>query len=107
MVSAPCISLLCEHEYFRAAALFDHLVSAQQYRWGYGKTERGGGLAVHGHLEFRRKLHREIARLLAAQDAIHIGGGATKGIYPVGSIGEQAAVSGIERFHIHRRYVIS
>ena len=41
---------------------FDHLISAQQYRWGYGKAERRGGLAVHDHLEFCRELHREIAR---------------------------------------------
>jgi hypothetical protein len=45
---------------------FDHLVGAQQDRWGYRKAERLGGLEVHGHLEFCRKLHREIARLLAA-----------------------------------------
>jgi len=25
---------------------FDHLVRAQHYRWGYGKTERPGGLAA-------------------------------------------------------------
>ena len=43
--------------------LFDDLVGAQQDRWGYGKAERLGGLAVHDHLKFRRQLHREIARL--------------------------------------------
>jgi len=32
-------------------------------------------LRFHDHLEFCRKLHREIARLRAAQDAIDIGGG--------------------------------
>ena len=58
--------------------LLDHLISAQQNRRGYGKTERRRGPAVHDHLKFCRKLHREIARLLAAQDAIDIGGGATK-----------------------------
>ena len=47
---------------------------AQQNRWGYRKTERLGGLAVHDHLKLGRELHRKIARLLAAQDAIHIGG---------------------------------
>ena len=92
MVSAPCISLLCEHEYFRAAALFDHLVSAQQYRWGYGKTERCGGLADHDHLKFCRELHREIARLLATLNAIHIGCSTTPGVYLVDSVGEQTAV---------------
>jgi hypothetical protein len=59
-------------------ALFDQFVRAEHYRWGYLKTERRSGIAVHNHLEFGRKLHREIARLLAAQDAIDIGGGATK-----------------------------
>ena len=47
------------------AALLDHLVGAQPNRWGYGKAERVGGLAVHDHLKLWRKLHREIARLLA------------------------------------------
>jgi hypothetical protein len=46
--------------------LFDHVVGAQQNRWGYDKAERRGGLAVQDHLEFGRKLHREVARPLAA-----------------------------------------
>src|SRR5262249_17025044 len=71
------------------AALLDHLISAQQNRQWHLKTERGGGLSVHDHLELGRKLHREIARLLAAQNAIDIGGGATKVVYPVDSVGEQ------------------
>ena len=48
------------------AFLFDHLGGTQQNRWGYGKTKRRCGLAVHDHLVFHRKLHREIARLRAA-----------------------------------------
>src|SRR5262252_9403158 len=33
--------------------LFHSMTSSaqQHYRWGYGKTERHGGLAVHDHLE--------------------------------------------------------
>ena len=38
--------------------LFDDLVGAQQNRWRYGKAKRLGGLEVHDHLEFCRKLHR-------------------------------------------------
>ena len=34
--------------------LFDLLVSAQQDRWGYLKTERLGGLEVHGNLDGAR-----------------------------------------------------
>jgi hypothetical protein len=73
------------------ACLFNDLISAQHYRWGYCETECLGGLAVHDHLELGRKLHREIARLIAAQDAIDIGGGATKVVYRVGLLGEQTA----------------
>src|SRR5262249_56053164 len=69
--------------------LFDLLIGAKQYRWGYGETERLGGLEVHDHLEFDGKLHREIARLRATQNAIDIGGGATKRAYTVGSAAQQ------------------
>jgi hypothetical protein len=70
-------------------------------------AERLGGLEVQDHLVFRRKLHREIARLLAAQDAIHVRGGATRNVCLVGSIGEQAAVSGKFGCRRDRRYVVS
>src|SRR5262245_27701234 len=91
----------------RSKTLFDHLVGAKQNRWGHGKAERLGGLEVDDHLKFCRKLHREIARLRTAQDAIDICGGATKGLYQVGSVGEQAAVSDKVRCDIDRRYVVS
>src|SRR5262249_25410783 len=68
---------------------------------------RLGGLEVHDHLEFGRKLHRKIARLLAAQNAINISGGATPGVSPVGSVGEQAAVPSKDRLAIDRRYVVA
>ena len=44
----------------------------------------------------------EIARLLPAQDAINIGGGATDEIYDVGSVGEQIALSDKDRLLIDR-----
>jgi hypothetical protein len=31
--------------------LLDHLIGAQQDRWGYGKTERLGGPEIHGKLD--------------------------------------------------------
>ena len=69
----PDISLRCRERSKRAmnrlmhrSNLFDHLSSAHQNRSGYDKTERLGGLEVHDHLKFGRKLHREIARLLGA-----------------------------------------
>jgi hypothetical protein len=48
-----------------------------------------------------------IARLLAAQNAIDIGGGTTIAVYRVGSVGEQTALSGKVRIRIDGRYVVS
>jgi hypothetical protein len=38
------------------------------------RPKRLGGPEVHGYLKFYRKLHREIVRLHAAQNAIDISG---------------------------------
>jgi hypothetical protein len=40
-----------------ARPLLDHLGGARPNRWGYRKAERLGGLEVHGHLKFWRKLN--------------------------------------------------
>src|SRR5262249_47517333 len=85
----------------------DHLVRPQHDRWGYGQTECRGGLAVDDHFEFCRELHRKIARLLAAQNAIDIGGGTTIDVYRVGSVGQQAVVSCKGRLRIDRRDFVS
>jgi hypothetical protein len=63
--------------------------------------------AQQGNRVRRIGVHGKIARLLAAQDAIQIGGGATNDVYPVDSVGEQAAVSGEERWRVDRRNVAS
>jgi hypothetical protein len=73
--------------------LFDHLVSKRERVRRNGKAECLGGLEVQDHLELGRKLNRQFAGLRAAQNAIHIGGSATPEVYPVGSVGEQTAVS--------------
>src|SRR5262249_49009570 len=85
----------------------NQLVGALLEEPGHVQAERLGGLEVHDHLVFHRKLHREIARLRAAQNAIDVAGGATKGVYQVGSVREQTAVSGEVRLVIDRRYVVS
>jgi hypothetical protein len=54
------------------------------------KAERLGGLEVHDHLELGRKLDWEIARFLAAQDAIDISGRATKGVYPKSTLAKSS-----------------
>jgi hypothetical protein len=44
---------------------------------------------------------------MRSTNAIDISGGAAKAVYPVGSVGEQAAVSDKERLDIDGRYVVS
>src|SRR6516162_1440720 len=73
------------------AGSFDLLVAAQQNRWRHRKTERLGSPKVQDHLELGRELHRKIARLIAAQDAIDISGGAAKAVYHAVSVGEPAS----------------
>src|SRR5262249_49161367 len=84
----------------------DDLVGAGKDRWRHGQAERLGGLEVQDHLELGRELHRKIARLLAAKNAIGISGGATTVVRYVGSVGEQTAVFGKVRAGGNRRYVV-
>jgi len=53
-------------------------------------TERLGGLEVDDQLELGRKLYRQITRLVALEDAIDIGGGATSD--PAAAPGPPAAM---------------
>src|SRR6516165_7726337 len=87
--------------------LVDGFGGGRQDRRGYREAKRLGGLEVHGHLELGGQLHREIARLRAAQDAIDIDGGATNDVYQVDSVGEQTAFSDSLRCTVDRRYVVS
>jgi hypothetical protein len=52
----------------------DHLVGAQQERLRNGEPERLGGLEIDGQIELRGLLHRQVSRLGALQDLVHIDG---------------------------------
>jgi hypothetical protein len=71
--------------------------------WDHGKAEIS---VLEKHFTEALAKNREIARFLAAQDAINISGGATKGVCLVYSVGEQTAISGKDRKVIDRRYVV-
>jgi hypothetical protein len=55
-------------------ALFDHLVGADEHREGYGEAQRFGSLHVDHRLEFGRLLCRQIGRLGAFEDLVHVPG---------------------------------
>jgi hypothetical protein len=56
---------------------------AAEKRTSSAATERLGGLQVERQFEFDRLLNRQIARLLAAQNAIDVGGRAAKDVEAV------------------------
>ena len=58
----------------KKASSLDHLVSECENRWRQFEAEPFGSLEVDHGLVFCRLLERQIARLLAAQDAIDIAG---------------------------------
>src|SRR4051794_28288387 len=70
MLIIICIFCYCPRSWaVTLAALLDHLVGAAAYCDGEGDAERLCGLHVNPQLDFRYTLHREIAGLLALQDA--------------------------------------
>ena len=54
--------------------LFDHLVGAGEHAGGIVEAERLGGLEVDHQLVLGRRLHRQVGRLLALEDAIDVAG---------------------------------
>ena len=72
--------------------LLDDLVGAREERVQDGEPERLGSLQVDDQFVFRRRLHREVGRLLALEDAVDIPGCSAELIDQIGRKGHQAAV---------------
>ena len=74
------------------AVSFDHLVGARQHARRHVKAERFGGLEVDHQLVLGRRLHRQVGRLLALEDAIDVAGGSPVLVGEIRPVGDQAAV---------------
>src|SRR5215813_13664762 len=69
--------------------LFDHLVGASKYCRRHSEAERFRGLEIDDELVLGRRLHRQITRLFALENAINISSRLPVLIDEVGPIGDQ------------------
>jgi hypothetical protein len=63
--------------------LFDHFVGTREQGLRDIKSECLGGLEINYEFVLGRRLHRQIGRLLALEDAVDIAGGASELIDPI------------------------
>ena len=66
------------------------------------EAERLGGLEVDHQLVLGRRLHRQVGRLLALEDAIDVAGRAPVLVDQIRPIGDQAAAGDEEAFEVDR-----
>ena len=71
--------------------LFDDLVGAREHRGRHIEAERLGGLEIDHQFVLGRRLHRQVGRLLALEDAVDIGGRAAILVNQIGPVRDQAA----------------
>src|SRR5215471_12458563 len=74
---------------------FDHLVGAGEHGSRNVEAERFGSLEVNYKFVFSRCLHRQVGRLLALDDTIHIAGRALVLVDLIRPVGGEATPAGI------------
>ena len=74
------------------AKSWDDLIRSQEHRWRDRDPERPSGLEVDDQIEFRRTLDRQVARLGAFEDTIHLARHAAEHLDDVGAVGHESAV---------------
>src|SRR5262245_39403587 len=81
--------------------LFDHLVDAGVHGRRDVEAERLGGLEVEDHLVLCRRLHRQVGRLLASENAVNITCGPPIKVEYVGAVVDQSALRDVVAAAVH------
>src|SRR6266481_5920644 len=68
----------------------DHLVGASEQGGCQLETEGFGGFQVDGEIKLRRQLHRQVGRLSALQNLMHVAGRAPEQVRLARAVGQQS-----------------
>jgi len=86
---------------------FDHLIGAGEQRLRHGEPECLRGFQIDDKFILGRRLHGEIGRFLAFENAIDIAGRAPELIGKTRSVGDQATIRDNEAVGIDGRQLIA
>src|SRR5258708_22748944 len=88
------------------AVLLDHLVGTGEQRVRHSQAERLRGFQVDDQLVLHRRLHWQVGRLLALEDAIDVAGGEPVLLDDARAIGDQATVGDAVAFVVDRPQIV-
>src|SRR5262245_22991882 len=106
-LAKPALGQKQTHATQQITSLSDYVVGARQQCRRYLKSERLRSFQIDDQLVFRRGLHRQVSRVFALEDTIHIVGGLLEPLDQIRPVGNQATGSGEGAIPIERRQLVS
>src|SRR5262249_52001489 len=91
----------------RASRSLDQPVGKDEHIERNLQPNRLGGIEIDHQLEFHRRLHRQIAGLLALEDTVDIGRSLPIKVDKIGAVGDQASAFGIDVVRVDCRQAMA
>ena len=89
------------------APLFDHFIGACEQQRRHDETERLRRLEIDRQFILGRRLHWQVGRLLAFEDAVDVAGRSPKYIERIRPVGDEAATGDEEAERVDRRQPVN